>query len=252
MGGKPGIQHGIKLPTKFFVRNRNSHWTTGKTGQINALTEFLERDKDMTDLDTARQLRNTESQDGDDKDWGNGTNWRLGSDRRCRPQSNPFIYTNWCHLFPGTTETASTKACEEILIIRAVYTTMILRILVFWDLMMSSGVNGDRRFGRTQCLHLQGFRIPTRISLHTVLSQNIRVFDALLQGEIHNYFHRDPLTPGYWRVEEDTSRDTQTDQQAKYKYKLLEDKPFQKRLNDRGHPRTIIKKLTLWSMNLST
>jgi hypothetical protein len=68
MGGKTRTQYGIKLPTKFFVRYRNSYSTTDKTGQINALTRFLERGKDMTDLGTDRHLRNTESQDGDDKD----------------------------------------------------------------------------------------------------------------------------------------------------------------------------------------
>ena len=150
IGGKAGNQYGIKLPTKFFVRYRNSYWT-GKTGQINALPRILERSKDMTDLGMDRHLRSTktESQDGDDKDWGNGTNWRLGSDRRCRLQSNPLICTTWCHLFPAITETASTETCEEVFIIRAVFTTIMLSILFFWDLMVSSGVNGDRRFGRT-------------------------------------------------------------------------------------------------------
>jgi|TergutCu122P5_1016488.scaffolds.fasta_scaffold1252982_1 hypothetical protein len=70
MGGKAGNQYGIKLPTKFFVRYGNSYWTTGKTGQINAFTRLFERDKDMTNLGTDRQLRNTktQSQDGNDKD----------------------------------------------------------------------------------------------------------------------------------------------------------------------------------------
>ena len=95
MGGKAGNQYGIKLPTKFFVRYGNSYWTTGKTGQINAFTRLFERDKDMTNLGTDRQLRNTktQSQDGNDKDWGNGTNWRLGSDKRKRCRLQQPAYT---------------------------------------------------------------------------------------------------------------------------------------------------------------
>lgn len=42
-------------------------------------------------------------------------------------------------------------------------------------------------------------------------------------------------------MEEDTSLVTQTDRQAKDKYKLLEDKPFEKRLNGRGHSTNLMK-----------
>jgi hypothetical protein len=45
---------------------------------------------------------------------------------------------------------------KYLFIIRAVFTTIMLRILFFWDLMMSSGVNGDGRFGRNSAFISKG------------------------------------------------------------------------------------------------
>ena len=72
-------------------------------------------------------------------------NWRLGSDRRCEPQTNRLIHNLMPHLLSGSTETF----CQERLIIRKVSTALMLRILVFLDLKMNNGVNGTQLLGTT-------------------------------------------------------------------------------------------------------